>query len=168
LSINENSTGVTYLVWFESHGKEKSSTPVSIFKLLVLQRELEGLPTYEQIIRPYQIDRLENLPDLTPHIPNSEGRLFADVCSLTHQARRMDNRNDITLHLRDAEETALQTFWKDSAQFITAIRRGNKNRYFTKRWVIIIIQYDPLQLPTSLFTINSFPQKRCQGFNNAK
>jgi len=47
--------------------------------IAVLQRELEGLPTYEQIIRPYQIDQPENLPDLSPLIPNSEARLFADT-----------------------------------------------------------------------------------------
>ena len=45
----------------------------------VLQRELENQPTYSQVIRPYQIDQPENLPLLSPLIPNSEARLFADT-----------------------------------------------------------------------------------------
>jgi hypothetical protein len=45
----------------------------------VLQRELENFPNYERIIRPYQIDQPECLPDLSPLIPISEARLFADT-----------------------------------------------------------------------------------------
>jgi hypothetical protein len=45
----------------------------------VLQRELEDVANYERIIRPYQIDQPENLPPLSPLIPNSEARLFADT-----------------------------------------------------------------------------------------
>jgi len=47
--------------------------------IAVLQRELEGAPEYERIIRPYQIDQPDNLPLLSPLIPNSEARLFADT-----------------------------------------------------------------------------------------
>jgi len=45
----------------------------------VLQRELEQSANYEAIIRPYQIDQPDSLPDLSPLIPNSEARLFADT-----------------------------------------------------------------------------------------
>ena len=45
----------------------------------VLQRELEQSPSYGAIIRPYQIDQPDSLPDLSPLIPNSEARLFADT-----------------------------------------------------------------------------------------
>jgi len=45
----------------------------------VLHRHLEDLPEYERIIRPYQIDQPEDLPALSPLIPNSEARLFADT-----------------------------------------------------------------------------------------
>jgi hypothetical protein len=45
----------------------------------VLQRELEQSPDYEAIIRPYQIDQPDSLPNLSPLIPNSEARLFADT-----------------------------------------------------------------------------------------
>jgi hypothetical protein len=45
----------------------------------VLQRELEQAAHYEGVIRPYQIDQPTNLPDLSPLIPNSEARLFADT-----------------------------------------------------------------------------------------
>ena len=47
--------------------------------IAVLQRELEGAPEYGGIIRPYQIDQPDNLPQLSPLIPNSEARLFADT-----------------------------------------------------------------------------------------
>lgn len=47
--------------------------------IAVLQRELEGGQEYERIIRPYQIDQPDNLPELSPLIPNSEARLFADT-----------------------------------------------------------------------------------------
>jgi hypothetical protein len=47
--------------------------------IAVLQRELEGGQEYEKIIRPYQIDQPDNLPELSPLIPNSEARLFADT-----------------------------------------------------------------------------------------
>jgi hypothetical protein len=45
----------------------------------VLQRELEGGRDYQPLIRPYQIDQPEDLPYLSPLIPNSEARLFADT-----------------------------------------------------------------------------------------
>jgi len=45
----------------------------------VLQREMEGGTTYRQLIRPYQIDQPENVPLLSPLIPNSEARLFQDT-----------------------------------------------------------------------------------------
>jgi len=45
----------------------------------VLQRELEGGREYQPLIRPYEIDQPENLPHLSPLIPNSEARLFADT-----------------------------------------------------------------------------------------
>lgn len=45
----------------------------------VLQRELEQSAHCEGVIRPYQIDQPTNLPDLSPLIPNSEARLFADT-----------------------------------------------------------------------------------------
>lgn len=45
----------------------------------VLQRELEQSAHYEGVIRPYQIDQPTNLPNLSPLIPNSEARLFADT-----------------------------------------------------------------------------------------
>ena len=45
----------------------------------VLQRELEQSDDYDAIIRPYQIDQPDNLPNLSPLIPNSEARLFADT-----------------------------------------------------------------------------------------
>ena len=44
-----------------------------------MQRELEGAREYQTIIRPYQIDQPDNLPPLSPLIPNSEARLFADT-----------------------------------------------------------------------------------------
>ena len=45
----------------------------------VLQRELDGSEEYERLTRPYQIDQPDNLPLLSPLIPNSEARLFADT-----------------------------------------------------------------------------------------
>src|SRR6266496_112617 len=45
----------------------------------VLQRELDGSQEYERLTRPYQIDQPDNLPLLSPLIPNSEARLFADT-----------------------------------------------------------------------------------------
>jgi hypothetical protein len=45
----------------------------------VLQRQLEESQEYQRIIRPYQIDQPTNLPELSPLIPNSEARLFADT-----------------------------------------------------------------------------------------
>lgn len=45
----------------------------------VLQRELEQAPHCEGVIRPYQIDQPTCLPNLSPLIPNSEARLFADT-----------------------------------------------------------------------------------------
>jgi hypothetical protein len=45
----------------------------------VLHRHLEGSSEYEGVIRPYQIDQPEALPPLSPLIPNSEARLFADT-----------------------------------------------------------------------------------------
>lgn len=45
----------------------------------VLQRELDNSQEYERITRPYQIDQPDNLPSLSPLIPNSEARLFADT-----------------------------------------------------------------------------------------
>jgi len=45
----------------------------------VLQRELEQSAHCEGVIRPYQIDQPTNLPNLSPLIPNSEARLFADT-----------------------------------------------------------------------------------------
>jgi len=47
--------------------------------IAVLQRELEGASEFGRIIRPYQIDQPDNLPQLSPLIPNSEARLFADT-----------------------------------------------------------------------------------------
>ena len=47
--------------------------------IAVLQRELDNFPNYERITRPYQIDQPECLPDLSPLIPISEARLFADT-----------------------------------------------------------------------------------------
>ena len=47
--------------------------------IAVLQRELEGAQKYKRIIRPYQIDQPEHLSPLSPLIPNSEARLFADT-----------------------------------------------------------------------------------------
>ena len=45
----------------------------------VLQRELDGSQEYKRLTRPYQIDQPDNLPLLSPLIPNSEARLFADT-----------------------------------------------------------------------------------------
>jgi hypothetical protein len=45
----------------------------------VLQKQLEESQDYQRIIRPYQIDQPTNLPELSPLIPNSEARLFADT-----------------------------------------------------------------------------------------
>src|SRR5208282_2423934 len=45
----------------------------------VLQRELDGSQEYIRLTRPYQIDQPDNLPMLSPLIPNSEARLFADT-----------------------------------------------------------------------------------------
>ena len=47
--------------------------------IAVLQRELDGAQEYKRIIRPYQIDQPDDLPQLSPLIPNSEARLFADT-----------------------------------------------------------------------------------------
>ena len=47
--------------------------------IAVLQRALEGAPDFGGIIRPYQVDQPDNLPQLSPLIPNSEARLFANT-----------------------------------------------------------------------------------------
>jgi hypothetical protein len=69
--------------------------------IAVLQRELENSPGYERIIRPYQIDQPENISELSPLIPNSEARLFADtikalvdILGLQRALHALENANE--------------------------------------------------------------------------